>query len=110
MDRYNFRTTSLNNAQLITELTKRGAQTFGTVARKQQRLQRFIDAETLHAERQAHLQRFLDREDARIETRAALRIVVENEQRKVIERCQTRANEIRRSSRINQLLKEYVGY
>ena len=110
MDRYNFRTTSLNNAQLITELTKRGAQTFGTVARKQQRLQRFIDAETLHAERQAHLQRFLDKDAARTEKRETLRIVVENEQRKVIERCQTRANELRRSTRIHQLLRQYLGY
>lgn len=45
MERYNFRTTSLNNDQLNSELAKRGAQTFGSVQRKQQRLQRFIDAE-----------------------------------------------------------------
>jgi hypothetical protein len=31
MDRYNFRTTSLNNAQLTIELTKRGAKTFGSL-------------------------------------------------------------------------------
>jgi hypothetical protein len=48
MDRYNLRTTSLNSTQLATELTKRGAQTFGTVQRKQQRLQRFIDANAAH--------------------------------------------------------------
>lgn len=83
MDRYNFRTTSLNNAQLTTELTKRGAKTFGSVQRKQERLQRFIDAETAQSAKQA-----------------ILRVVIENEQRKVYERCQARANEIRRSSRL----------
>jgi hypothetical protein len=49
MERYNLRATSLNDSQLTTELTKRGAQTFGTVKRKQQRLQRFLDAETNRA-------------------------------------------------------------
>jgi hypothetical protein len=93
MDRYNFRTTSLNNAQLTTELTKRGAKTFGSVQRKQQRLQRFIDAET-----------------TRQEQRETLRVVLANEQRKVYERSQARANEIRRSSRISQILSEYLGY
>jgi hypothetical protein len=83
MDRYNFRTTSLNNTQLTTELTKRGAKTFGSVQRKQQRLQRFIDAETTHQEQ-----------------RETLRVVLANERRKVYERSQARANEIRRSSRI----------
>lgn len=84
MDRYNFRTTSLNNAQLTTELTKRGAKTFGSVQRKQQRLQRFIDAET-----------------TRQEQRETLRVVLANEQRKV---------GIRRSNRISQILSEYLGY
>jgi hypothetical protein len=93
MDRYNFRTTSLNNAQLNVELTKRGAKTFGSVARKQQRLQRFIDAE------------------AKAQTKQEmLRVVIQNEQRKVYERAQARANEIRRSSRLSQLLNEYLGY
>ena len=93
MDRYNFRTTSLNNSQLSIELAKRNAQTFGTVERKQQRLQRFIDTES-----------------KREEKRETLRIVIENEQRKVIDRAQARANELRRSSRIRQLLSQYLGY
>ena len=93
MDRYNFRPTSLNNAQLSIELAKRNAQTFGTVERKQQRLQRFIDTES-----------------KREEKRETLRIVIENEQRKVIDRAQARANELRRSSRIRQLLSQYLGY
>lgn len=108
MDRYNFRTTSLNNAQLSVELAKRGAKTFGSVQRKQQRLQRFIDNENKNKEQ-----------------RETLRVVIENEQRKVYERAQTRATEIRRSSRISAntpelplrrstrigaLLSEYFGY
>ena len=97
MDRYNFRTTSLSNAQLNAELTKRGAKTFGTVERKQQRLQRFIDADAAQTAKRA-------------EQRENLRIVIENEQRKVFERAQARANEIRRSSRIGQILNQYLGY
>jgi hypothetical protein len=93
MDRYNFRTTSLSHAQLNNELTKRGAKTFGTLERKQQRLQRFLDAE-----------------EARQRDRETLRIVIENEQRKVFERAQARANEIRRAPRISRLLEEYLGY
>jgi hypothetical protein len=94
MDRYNLRTTSLNNTQLTTELTKRNAQTFGTVQRKQQRLQRFIDAETLHTERQAKIQRFLDKEDARAQMRDAIVL----------------KNGLRRSGRVTRLLGEYLGY
>jgi hypothetical protein len=94
MDRYNFRTTSLNNTQLTTELTKRNAQTFGTVQRKQQRLQRFIDAETLHTEGQAKIQRFLDKEDARAQMRDAIVL----------------KNGLRRSGRVTRLLGEYLGY
>jgi hypothetical protein len=93
MDRYNFRPTSLNNAQLSIELTKRGAKTFGSVQRKQERLQRFIDAEVALAAK-----------------RETLRVVIENEQRKVYERSQARANELRRSGRLRQLLGEYLGY
>jgi hypothetical protein len=89
----NLRTTSLNNAQLNTELAKRNAKTFGTLERKQQRLQRFIDAET-----------------KREQQRQNLRIVIENEQRKVIERAQARVQELRRSSRISQLFSQYLGY
>jgi len=97
MDRYNFRTTSLNNAQLNAELTKRGAKTFGSLQRKQQRLQRFLDAETAQSAK-----RTADRE--------SLLVVIQNEQRKVIERSQARANEIRRSARITTLLGQYLGY
>ena len=105
MDRYNFRTTSLNNDQLTVELAKRGAQTFGSVRRKQQRLQRFIDAE-----------------ETRKQELETLRVVVENERRRVFTRTQSRTAELRRqilmtgtgaqgrTSRIAQLLSEYLGY
>jgi hypothetical protein len=93
MDRYNLRTTSLNNYQLNVELAKRNAKTFGTVERKQQRLQRFIDNEAATSAK-----------------RENLRIVIENEQRKVYERAQARAEELRRSTRLGSILKEYLGY
>jgi len=104
MERYNFRTTSLNNDQLNSELAKRGAQTFGSVQRKQQRLQRFIDAE-----------------EARQQERETLRVIVENERRKVFTRTQSRTADLRRQivatatgrqgrSRFTQLLSEYLGY
>lgn len=93
MDRYNFRTTSLNNAQLTTELTKRGAKTFGSLQRKQQRLQRFIDAETKTNTK-----------------KELLRVVIENEQRRVSLRSQTRAEELRARARITGLMNDYLGW
>ncbi len=100
MERYNLRATSLNDAQLTTELTKRGAQTFGTVKRKQQRLQRFLDAER-----------------NRQEAWTNLRITIQNEQRKVDMNGRTalrnyilsRPAQTGRTS-IYQLINEYLGY
>jgi len=98
MERYNFRTTSLNDAQLTTELTKRGAQTFGSVKRKQQRLQRFLDAE-----------------ETRQQERETLRVTVMNGQRKVDARTELRRHillgraQTGRSS-IIRLINEYLGY
>lgn len=99
MEHYNLRTTSLNDAQLTTELTKRGAQTFGSVRRKQQRLQRFIDAE-----------------EARQQERETLRVTVMNGQRMVDARTEFR-NYILRSgtggtgrTTITRLINEYLGY
>jgi hypothetical protein len=97
MDRYNFRTTSLNNAQLTTELTKRGAKTFGSLERKQQRLQRF-----------------LDREETLAANRTTLQVVIQNQQRLVYERQQARAEELlrprTRSQRIANALYECLIY
>lgn len=98
MERYNLRATSLNDAQLTAELTKRGAQTFGTVKRKQQRLQRFLDAE---ANRQ--------------EAWTNLRITIMNEQRKVDARTELRRHILMRPAqtgrtRITDLIHEYLGY
>jgi hypothetical protein len=77
---YTLRSTSLVGNHLDTELTKRGAHTSGTTARKQVRLQRFRDAE-----------------DRIQESRDTLRVVIENEQHKVYTRSQARAAEIRHS-------------
>ena len=89
MERYNFRTTSLNNDQLTTELAKRGAQTFGTVQRKQQRLQRFIDAE---------------------KERETLRVIVENERRQVVRQVVQAATGRQGRTRFGRILNEYLGY
>lgn len=94
MQRYNLRTTSLNNNQLNTELSNRGAKTFGTLERKQQRLQRFIDAETNQAN-----------------ATKTLRVVIENEQRKVYTRSQARAQEVlAQKPRIARALNDYLGW
>ena len=99
MEHYNLRTTSLNDAQLTTELTKRGAQTFGSVRRKQQRLQRFIDAENKQFE-------------------APIRITLKNNVRHVDMDARTEfRNYILRSgtggtgrTTITRLINEYLGY
>lgn len=97
MDRYNFRTTSLNNAQLDVELAKRGAKTFGSLQRKQQRLQRF-----------------LDREEKVAANRETLQVVIRNQQRLVFERQQARAEELlrpqTRSQRIANAIYECLIY
>jgi len=90
MERYNLRTTSLNDTQLTTELTKRGAKTFGSVRRKQQRLQRFIDAE-----------------NSRKDEQETLRVVI---QRRIYGQAEARVVEARRSGRISQLIAQYLGY
>lgn len=94
---YTLRTTSLVGNHLDTELTKRGAHTSGTTARKQERLQRFRDADTRNTQ-----------------SRDSLRVVIENEQRKVFTRSQARAEEIRNGpntrskSRILALIQSYL--
>ena len=71
---YNLRSTT----RLDSELAKLGAHTSGSVARKQERLQRFRDAES----------RYND-------SKQNLTVVIENEQRKVYERSQARSAEMR---------------
>ena len=89
MERYNFRTTSLNNDQLNAELAKRGAQTFGSLQRKQQRLQRFIDAE-----------------EARLQE--PIRVVIK---RNLDPRAEVRRHILMgRRSMIGRLINEYLGY
>jgi hypothetical protein len=121
MDRYNFRITSLSPAQLTAELSKHGAQTFGSPQRRQQRLQRFIDdkkqrgldrvrREHTEARLQDRLQRFIDAEDRRVQARhdkerQALRTtILAGSKRSAPE------PELRRSSRISELVSQYLGY
>lgn len=85
MSSYNLRPTSFVGAHLDRELTLRGAHTSGSTQRKQQRLQRFLEAETT------------PKTDIRVE-----------ELRRTIVNVPTL--EVRRSSRIAKILGDYLGY
>jgi hypothetical protein len=96
---YSLRPTSYTGEHLDRELTLRGARTSGSTQRKQQRLQRFVEAESNATTKfEAHHQRVMTRLDNRIE-----------ELRRTIVNIPT-VQEVRRSSRISQLLNEYLGY
>jgi hypothetical protein len=97
---YTLRSTSYTGDHLDRELTLRGARTSGSIQRKQQRLQRFVEAEKSDRSRfDAHHQRVIERIDNRIE-----------ELRASIPMVRPTTSEVRRSSRIAQLLNEYLGY
>ncbi len=87
---YTLRPTSYTGDHLDRELTLRGARTSGTTQRKQQRLQRFVEAGA----------------DKHIEEVCVTIPTVEL--RRTIVRPPTQ--EVRRSTRISQLLREYLGY
>lgn len=87
---YTLRPTSYTGDHLDRELTLRGARTSGTTQRKQQRLQRFVEAGA----------------DKHIEEGCVTIPTVEL--RRTIVRPPTQ--EVRRSTRISQLLREYLGY
>lgn len=88
-----------NLRDLDRELTLRGARTSGSIQRKQQRLQRFVEAESNnHAKFEAKHQKTLQRIDGRVE-----------ELRRTIVNIPT-TSDIRRSSRIAALLSDYLGY
>ena len=91
MDRYNFRTTSLNGSQLNVELTKRGAKTFGSLERRQQRLQRFLDLEEKAAA-----------------NRETLQVVIRNQQRLVFERQQARVEQLLRPQTRSQRIANAI--
>jgi hypothetical protein len=104
MSSYTLRSTSYTGEHLDRELTLRGARTSGTTQRKQQRLQRFVEAENSETEKfEAHHQKVMVRLDNRID-----------ELRQSIATFEIRrsapAPEVRRSSRIAQLLSDYLGY
>ena len=85
---YNLRATSFVGAHLDRELTLRGAHTSGSTQRKQERLERFLEAE---------------KKSVRVDNR------IENLRRTIVN-IPTTAPEVRRSSRISALLNEYLGY
>lgn len=89
------RTTSLNSNQLNAELAKRGAKTFGSMERKQQRLQRFIEAEQ-KTSRCSSCPETVSKSRCRKNTTEP--------------QPQERLAEVRRSTRISALLREYLGY
>jgi hypothetical protein len=95
---YNLRATSFFGAHLDRELTVRGARTSGTTPRKQERLQRFVDAEsTATTKFEVNHKKVIERLDNRIEE---LRRTIAN----------VPSPEVRRSSRIHSLLGQYLGY
>ena len=90
---YSLRSTSLVGAHLDAELTRRGARTSGTTQRKQQRLQRFMDMEA-----------------KREEERETLHVTIQTAQRNMMERQEARAEQIRRSPRIVNIIRSYLGH
>lgn len=80
MSSYNLRTTSLNDSKLDAELMKRGAKTFGSIKRKQERLQRFMELEAENKQAREELRAIVRDEQDRVQTRArsrALQIIAE---------------------------------
>jgi uncharacterized protein YceH (UPF0502 family) len=84
---YSLRSTSYTGEHLDRELTLRGARTSGSTQRKQQRLQRFVEAES-------NATKFTRLDNRMEELRVTIPIL----------------QEVRRSTRISQLLNEYLGY
>jgi uncharacterized protein YlxW (UPF0749 family) len=100
MSSYTLRATSYTGEHLDRELRLRGAHTSGSTQRKQQRLQRFVEAENNATERfETRHQQIMERIDNRIQ-----------ELRRTIVNIPTTTPEVRRSSRISRLLNEYLGY
>jgi len=98
---YNLRPTSYSPAHLDRELALRGAHTSGSLQRKQERLQRFVEAQQT-----APLPEPIQAEEPRR--------VPPRRSSRVLELQRTVVNiptvEVRRSSRIAALLHEYLGY
>jgi hypothetical protein len=115
---YNLRPTSYSAAHLDRELALRGAHTSGSIQRKQERLQRFIEAESnATAKFEAHHQKVIERLDNRIEElrRTIVRPPTPSRRSSRIAALEnTVVNlptpEVRRSSRIAALLGQYLGY
>ena len=105
---YNLRATSFFGAHLDRELTSRGARTSGTTPRKQERLQRFVEAENnATAKFEARHQQAIERLDNRIEE---LRITLSASSPRAVRSQPVDYDGLRRSSRIHALLGQYLGY
>ena len=100
---YNLRPTSYSAAHLDRELALRGAHTSGSVERKRERLQRFVDVQQT-----APVPESIQAEEPR---RA---VAPPRRSSRVVELQRTIVNlptvEVRRSTRIAALLNEYLGY
>ena len=100
---YNLRPTSYSAAHLDRELALRGAHTSGSLQRKQERLQRFLDVQQT-----APVPEPIQAEEPR-------RVIAPpRRSSRVVELQRTIVNlptvEVRRSTRIAALLNEYLGY
>lgn len=73
MSSYNLRTTSLNESKLDAELLKRGAKTFGSIKRKQERLQRFMESEARDNEAREILRQAVYEQQQKVQTRSRSR-------------------------------------
>ncbi len=108
---YNLRPTSYSAAHLDRELALRGAHTSGSLERKQERLQRFVDAEKNAAAKfEANHQKIVARLDARIEELRRTVAVPPRRSSRIAESQHVEVPEVRRSSRIHALLGQYLGY
>lgn len=110
---YNLRLSSYSAAHLDRELALRGAHTSGSVERKRERLQRFVEAEqNATAKFEAKHQQIVECVEKRIQELRNTPVAPPRRSSRVVELQRTIVNvpEVRRSSRIAALLSEYLGY
>lgn len=98
---YNLRPTSYIGAHLDRELALRGAHTSGTTERKQERLQRFVEAQQTATPKSENTHKKIVEE---------IRRAIVAPPRRSSRIAEAELPEVRRSSRIAALLNEYLGY
>ena len=108
---YNLRPTSYIGAHLDRELALRGAHTSGSLERKQERLQRFVEAQQTATPKSENThKKIVERLDARFEELRRTIIAPPRYSSRTEESQRVEVPEVRRSSRIAALLNEYLGY